>query len=42
MMLILLDQFTSDKDARNAAITELESKGALAFMGPDNVIPFEN
>jgi len=36
------DLFMSDKDARNAAITELESKGALAFMRPDNVIPFKN
>ena len=36
------DLFTSDKDAQNAAITELESKGALAFMRPDKVIPFKN
>ena len=36
------DLFKSDKDARNAAITELESEGALSFMRGDNVIPFKN
>lgn len=35
------DLFKSDKDVRNAAITELESEGALSFMHADNVIPFK-
>lgn len=35
------DLFKSDKDARNAAITELETEGALSFMRGDNVIPFK-
>jgi hypothetical protein len=34
------DQFRSHKDARNAAITAIESDGALAFMRGDNVIVF--
>ena len=34
------DQFPSDKDARTEAVKELESKGAIAFMRGDNVIPF--
>lgn len=36
------DLFKSDRDARNAAITELEGEGALSFMRGDNVIPFKN
>ncbi len=36
------DQFKSDKDARNAALRELESEGAVAFMRGGNVIPFRN
>ncbi|MDZ7909057.1 MAG: hypothetical protein U5N10_13080 [Gemmobacter sp.] len=34
------DLFEADKDALNAAITAIESEGALAFMRGDNVIPF--
>lgn len=34
------EQFTSDTDARNAALTEIESLSALAFMRGDNVVPF--
>lgn len=37
------DRFTSDKDARNAALQALNEEGALAFMrGEDrsNVVPF--
>lgn len=34
------DQFKSDKDARNAAVNELDTQGAIAFMRGDNVIPF--
>lgn len=34
------EQFRSDKDARNAALTAIESEGALMFMRGDNVIPF--
>lgn len=34
------EQFKSDKDARNAAANELETKGATAFMRGDNVNPF--
>jgi len=34
------DQFTSDKDARNAAIEAIEAEGAVAFMRGDNVVPF--
>lgn len=33
-------QFSSDKDARNAAIEALESEGAISFMRGDNIIPF--
>lgn len=36
------DQFASDKDARNAAIEEIEREGALAFMRGNNVIPFQS
>jgi hypothetical protein len=36
------DLFKSDKDARNAALRELESQGALGFMHGDNVVPFKN
>jgi hypothetical protein len=36
------DLLKFDKDARNAAITELENEGALSFMRGDNVIPFKN
>tara|TARA_R110002110_G_scaffold415730_3_gene654536 strand:- start:3666 stop:3932 length:267 start_codon:yes stop_codon:yes gene_type:complete len=36
------DLFKSDKEARNAAITELESEGALSFMRGNSVIPFKN
>jgi len=36
------DLFQSDKDARNAAVAELESEGALSFMRGNNVIPFKN
>jgi hypothetical protein len=32
--------FKSDKDARNGALRELESQGALGFMHGDNVVPF--
>ncbi len=35
------DQFQSDRDARNAALQELENQGALNFMRGDNVIPFK-
>ncbi len=34
------EQFVSDKDARNAALREIEEKGPLAFMKGDNVVPF--
>jgi len=34
------EQFVSDKDARNVALKEIESEGAVAFMRGDNVIPF--
>jgi hypothetical protein len=34
------DQFSSDKDARTAALEALESEGAVAFMRGDNVVPF--
>ena len=34
------EQFKSDKDARNAALQEIESEGPLAFTRGDNVIPF--
>lgn len=34
------EQFLSDKDARNAALREIEEKGPLAFMKGDNVMPF--
>lgn len=34
------EQFASDKEARNAALQELDKLGALAFMRGDNVIPF--
>ena len=34
------DQFSSDKDARNAAIQAIKAEGAIAFMRGDNVIPF--
>lgn len=34
------EQFQSDKDARNAALQEIEKEGPLAFMRGDNVIPF--
>jgi hypothetical protein len=34
------DQFSSDKDARTAAVEALESEGALAFMRGDNIVPF--
>jgi len=34
------EQFKSDKDARNAALQEIESEGPLAFMRGNNVIPF--
>ena len=34
------EQFKSDKDARNAALQEIESEGPLAFMRGDNIIPF--
>lgn len=34
------EQFTTDKDARNAAIEALEHEGAIAFMHGNNVIPF--
>jgi len=36
------DLFQSDEDARNAAVAELESEGAVSFMRGDNVIPFKN
>lgn len=34
------DQFASDKDARNAALTEIEREGAITFMRGSNVVPF--
>lgn len=34
------DYFSSDKDARNAAVQEIEREGAAAFMRDDNVIRF--
>jgi hypothetical protein len=34
------EQFTSDTEARDAAINALETEGALAFMRGNNVIPF--
>ena len=34
------EQFVSDKDARNAALREIEEKGPLAFMKGDNVVAF--
>ncbi len=34
------DQFSSDKDARTAAIQAIESEGAVAFMRGNNVVPF--
>ena len=34
------DLFKSDEVALNAALEELKSQGALAFMRGDNVIPF--
>jgi len=34
------DQFESDKDAREAAKTAIETEGAIAFMRGNNVIPF--
>ena len=36
------DQFASDRDARDAAITAIESEGALAFMRGDDAIPFRS
>ena len=36
------DLFQSDKDARNTAVAELESEGALSFMRGNNVKPFKN
>lgn len=35
------EQFKSDRDARNEAVEELESEGAIAFMRGNNVIPFK-
>lgn len=34
------DQFASDKDARNAALTEIEREGAVTFMRGSNVVQF--
>lgn len=34
------DQFSSDTDARSAAISAIESEGAVSFMRGSNVIPF--
>jgi DNA polymerase III alpha subunit (gram-positive type) len=34
--------FKSDNDARDAALKDLESEGALAFMRTSNVIPFKS
>ena len=34
------DTFSSDKDARNAALDELHKVGAKAFMLGDNVVQF--
>jgi len=34
------ERFTSDKDALNTAVQEIEQEGALAFMRGDNVVPF--
>lgn len=36
------EQFTSGRDARDAAIKAIESEGAAAFMRGDNVIPFRS
>ncbi|MGY6697594.1 MAG: hypothetical protein ACXIUW_16420 [Roseinatronobacter sp.] len=36
------DQFSSDKDARDAAIKAIKSEGAIAFMRGNNVIPFRS
>lgn len=37
---VWFDYFSSDKDARNAAVQEIEREGAAAFMRDDNVIRF--
>lgn len=34
------DQFASDIDARAAAITAIESAGAVSFIRGSNVVPF--
>lgn len=34
------EQFTSDTEARDAAINAIEAEGALAFIRGNNVIPF--
>ena len=35
-----VDQFRSDREARDAALAALSSEGAAAFMRGDNIIPF--
>lgn len=34
------EEFSSDKDARNAAIQAIEAEGAIALIRGDNTIPF--
>lgn len=34
------EQFTSDVEARDAAINAIETEGAMTFMRSNNVIPF--
>ena len=34
------DRFTTDKEARNAALEALEQEGAAAFIGHDNIVQF--
>lgn len=34
------EQFPSDRDARNAAVTALQEAGAITFMTNDTIAPF--
>ncbi len=34
------EEFSSDKDARDAALREIEQLGPVIFMRSDNIIPF--
>jgi hypothetical protein len=36
------EQFTSDAEARDAAINAIETEGAMTFMRSNNVIPFRH